>query len=667
MNPAMTGGWQSLLAAAEADGLLRSLDIAFAHWLLRAAVKVTGRVPDDIVLLLAALTSHQHGQGHLRLDLDLLRQAPARLGLDTLPGQALMAALRAHPPASWSSCLLASGVVARAGDATAATPLVLDGHGLYLRRAWRDEVMVAEALRLRMSAPPLLADTIDLRPVLDQLFPAAAQATDWQKLACALAARQRFTVITGGPGTGKTTTVVRLLGLLQSLALAPGGQPLRIALAAPTGKAAARLNESISGAVAALPLPEQVRAAIPTQVSTVHRLLGARGESRRFLHDTGNPLVLDVLVIDEASMLDLELMAALLRALPSEARLILLGDRDQLASVEAGAVLGDLCADAVSGGYAPALAHWLTRQTGADLTAWTTSDASARRLDQHVVMLRQSHRFDAGRGIGRLARLLQEGRAGDLAARSGRADGFAAFAPEVAEVVRATLLEGYEAYWQVVQQAPAASAPEADWTRWADTALTAFDQFRILCAVRASPQGVAGLNADCEARQRQLGRLQGHATWYVGRPVMVTRNDYALGLMNGDIGITLWRPDAAAPEGRRLRVVFRTGAVAGGEAASLRWLLPSRLPSVETVYAMTVHKAQGSEFTRAALVLPAYPLPVMTRELIYTALTRARQQVDLLLTEPSVWRVAAERQAIRSSGLADRLHGLHEIAYPAIF
>lgn len=655
MSLPVMGNWQSLLANAGIEGLLRPLDIALAHWLARAAPVVAEGFPDDVVLLLAALASHQHGQGHLRLDLDLLQHEPARLGLDTPAGQALMAALRACPAASWPTRLLASGLVAAATDiSAAATPLVLDGHGLYLRRAWRDEVLVAEALRARMSAPPLLDDTVDLRPVLGQLFP-DAEATDWQKLACALAARQRFTVITGGPGTGKTTTVVRLLGLLQSLALEQGGQALRIALAAPTGKAAARLNESISGAVAALPLPDRVRAAIPTQVSTVHRLLGARGESRRFLHDAEHPLVLDVLVIDEASMLDLELMAALLRALPPQARLILLGDRDQLASVEAGAVLGDLCANAIAGGYAPVLAAWLTRQTGADLAAWTTADGQTRVLDQHVVMLRQSHRFDAGRGIGRLARLLQEGRAGDLATTT---NGFAAFAPEVSEVVRATLLDGYEAYWQVVQQAPDTSAPDVAWTQWAETALTAFDQFRILCAVRESAQGVAGLNADCEARQRQLGRIQGHAAWYVGRPVMVTRNDYALGLMNGDIGITLWRPDATAPDGRRLRVVFRAGAAISGAAGSedgLRWLLPSRLPAVETVYAMTVHKAQGSEFTRAALVLPAHPLPVLTRELVYTALTRARQQVDLLLSEPSVWRAAASRQAIRSSGLADRL------------
>lgn len=640
---------QAVLAAAEREGLLRPLDVAFAAYLARAADRSTV-VAGDAVLLLAALTSSQHGQGHLRLDLDLLWREPARLGLDSPAGQAVMALLSAG--GELPARLLASGLVADAAlpaSASLTTPLVFDAGGLYLRRAWRDEVLVAEDLRGRMQAPPLLAATVDLRPVLARLFPARSDTVDWQKLACALAARQRFTVITGGPGTGKTTTVVRLLGLLQSLALAEHGQPLRIALAAPTGKAAARLNESIAGAVAALPLDEPVRAAIPTRVSTVHRLLGAQGESRRFRHDARQPLVLDVLVIDEASMLDLELMAAVLRALPAQARLILLGDREQLASVEAGAVLGDLCAGAAAGGYEPVLASWLSEQTGAVLTAWTAAAGQAQALDQHVVMLRESHRFDAGRGIGRLARLLQEGRAGDL-------DDFSGFAPEVNVVTRAALLDGYEAYWQVVQQVPAITADAAEQERWALAALTAFDQFRILCAIREGAEGVAGLNADCEARQRQLGRLQGHATWYAGRPVMVTRNDYALGLMNGDIGITLWQPDASVPEGRRLRVVFRAGS---GDAAvgdsGLRWLLPSRLPAVATVYAMTVHKAQGSEFTRAALVLPAHPLPVLTRELVYTALTRARAAVDLLPGAPALWRTAVSRQAIRSSGLAHRL------------
>jgi len=642
----------ALLRAAEDEGALRPLDTALADYLARCAPAA-----DDATLALAALTSSQHGQGHLLLDLDLLRAEPGRLGLDGPAGRGLAALCGDGPLAGLLDRLRSSGLVASATQAPEATaPLVLDGHALYLRRAWRDEVEVAQRLGRRLCAGALLPADADLRPALDRLFPStpASPVLDWQKLACALAARQPVTVITGGPGTGKTTTVVKLLGLLQELALGDGApadaRPLRIALAAPTGKAAARLNESIAGAVARLAVTDAVRAAIPTQVGTVHRLLGAQGGSRRFRHDERHPLLLDVLVVDEASMLDLELMAALLRALPEQARLILLGDRDQLASVEAGSVLGDLCAGAAGGGYTTELADWLRRQTGADVTPWLAGREPARLLDQHVVMLRDSHRFAPDRGIGRLARLLQDGGAGDPG-------DFSAFAPEVGTLTRAQLPDGYDDYWRVLAEPPSADAGDAAWDAWADLALATFDRFRILCAVREGVDGVVGLNAACEAHQRQRGRIQGQAAWYAGRPVMVTRNDYALGLTNGDVGITLWRPDAAAPGGRRLRVVFRAsaGGVAGTTGGGLRWLLPSRLPAAQTVYAMTVHKAQGSEFERAALVLPAHPLPVLTRELIYTALTRARTRVDIVSAGPAGWRLAAGRQAIRSSGLGARL------------
>lgn len=645
------------LRQAAAAGLLRPLDLALAAWLVEAEPGLP-----EVVLALAALTSQQHGQGHLCLDLAQLRADPAAFGLDVPAADGLRASWSDRSLPGLRARLGLSAVIG--GPAAGASPLVLDGDLLYLRRAWRDETDVAADLRARMRSPSPLAADADLRPVLDALFPDAANAgPDWQKVACALAARQRFTVITGGPGTGKTTTVVRLLGLLQALAMAPGGGtdapaqaggareatrgPLRIALAAPTGKAAARLGESIAGAVAALPLPAPVRRAIPVEVATVHRLLGAQGGTRRFRHHAREPLPLDVLVIDEASMLDLELMAAVLRALPGSARLILLGDKDQLASVEAGAVLGDLCAGAEAGGYAAELAAWLAAQTGADLLPWTAASAP-REVHQHVVMLRHSHRFDAGRGIGRLAADLRAG------IRAGWRDGlpdWPAYAPEVSLCDGAALPAGYADYMAVLSDAPAAGAGDDDRAAWAAQVLAAFDRFRLLAAVRAGRHGVIALNAACEAHWRAAGRLPADAPWYAGRPVMVTRNDYGLGLMNGDIGITLWLPDAAAPGGRRLRVVFRDSGPGGG----LRWLLPSRLPEVETVFAMTVHKAQGSEFDHAVLVLPEQPVPVLSRELVYTALTRAKRHIGLCLPVPALWALAAGRQALRSSGLRDRL------------
>lgn len=648
ISPALTAE----LALAVSTGLLRPLDSALVGFLVSY-----DDAGDELVYWLAALTSEQHGQGHLHLDIPLFLSTPERLGWSTSLAETLLAGWQAL---GWplirgrllASCLIEEVTARASHDLAGTTPLVLDGDCLYLRRAWRDEVWVAEALRQRLRAATNWSAETDLRPVLDRLFPPHRETgsqPDWQKLACALAARQALTVITGGPGTGKTTTVVKLLGLLQSLALTGTGKALRIALAAPTGLAAARLNRAISGAVAALPLPAEVRAAVPAEVTTIHRLLGPLADSRRFRHQENNPLLLDVLVIDEASMLDLELMAAVLRALPATARLILLGDKDQLASVEAGAIMGDLCYQAESAAYAPALGHWLQQQSGEDVSSWVSGSTRVDPVAQHVIMLRHSYRFDAGRGIGRLAQSVRDGSA--LAV-----DDFSEFAPEVQVLPRDDLFDYYQAYWQCLHQPPVLVAGQDGeslaWQDWARRVMEAFGEFRILCAVRAGEHGVAGVNAACE---RYLGVRQGYQdsiTWYVGRPVMVTRNDYALALVNGDVGITLWWPDAEAADGRRLRVVFP--ASDSGDAA-LRWFLPSRLPAVETVFAMTVHKAQGSEFGCAALVLPTQMASVLTRELVYTALTRARHKFLLCQYESPVWRQSIGRQALRSSGLRARL------------
>lgn len=687
------------LAEAERTGLLRSVDAALANFLMRldkahalspaiisndapaalfsANDMVKNEAINTLVYWLAALTSEQHGQGHLHLDIPLFLQMPERLGWTTPLAESLLCSWRVLTWPVIRMHLVASSLVAeicadthddesstKLAGASATTPLVLEADCLYLRRAWRDEVAVASALRRRMQTAPALADTVDLRPMLDQLFPESSThlGLNWQKVACALAVRQGLTIITGGPGTGKTTTVVKLLGLLQGLAIAHQGHALRIALAAPTGLAAARLNSAIARSVAALPLAEEVRACIPSQVTTIHRLLGPIAESRRFRHHENQRLLLDVLVIDEASMLDLELMAAVLRALPDHARLILLGDKDQLASVEAGAIMGDLCGQAEIANYEPSLAQWLSQQSGeallpaingAGLSPATTVQNQA--INRHVVMLRHSHRFDPTRGIGRLAQAVRDGTAATLA-------DFTEFAPEVSVKPRAQLFEGYDAYWQCVQQPPAlniiAAAKAVDdvaWQHWARAALDAFDQFRILAAVREGDNGVSGLNEACERYFKIRQGRELPAMWYVGRPVMVTRNDYALGLMNGDVGITLWWPDEQAENGQRLRVVFRDTENPQGP---LRWLLPSRLATVETVFAMTVHKAQGSEFTCAALVLPTHQVPVLTRELIYTAVTRARDEFVLCQLESTLWRQAVTRQALRSSGLGLRLgHG----------
>lgn len=641
-------------------GWLRELDVAFARFLAR-------EVPDADPLLLAgaALASHQLGRGHVALDLAaLVRDAGDTLALPpedarkdgdqgAAPVEPAML-LAGVDLARWRTALNDARLVAGGeGD----TPLVLQGERLYLRRFWSHEQSVREGIQQRLVEVEAGSDQAQshVRAALDALFPTAGEI-DWQKAACALALRTRFAIVTGGPGTGKTTTVVKLLALLQHLSLSGAqGDPrrLRIRLAAPTGKAAARLQSSIAGAIAKLPLQalagaraEAVRAAIPTDVSTVHRLLGSLGGTRRFRHGADNPLPLDVLVLDEASMIDLETMAAVMAALPARGRVVLLGDKDQLASVEAGNVLGELCRGADEGHYLPRTRDWLQAVSGERIPA-ELIDTHGEALDQVVVKLRRSWRFDADSGIGQLADAVNRGdgqRARELRgqARSdlswleldardaalrrlvldGAADGFASRGGEERPV-------GYRHYLQVAAQAPGADATQEDLDDWARKVLKAYGAFQLLCAVRRGPHGVEGLNRRIATLLHSEKLTSADTGWYAGRPVMVTHNDYALGLMNGDVGIALPMPMPAPDDPQRplLRVAFE------GTDGSIRWILPSRLREIETVFAMTVHKSQGSEFEHAALLLPEVPSRVLTRELVYTGVTRAKNWFTLAVPQ----------------------------------
>ncbi|HYP33727.1 MAG TPA: exodeoxyribonuclease V subunit alpha [Burkholderiaceae bacterium] len=669
-------------------GWLRELDRAFALFLQREAGEV-----DALLLLAAALASHQLGRGHACLVLDAALADPLRVlalpAAGVVRGPVSADAGPLLTPAQllagvdlprWRAALAHPRLV---GDGAGATPLVLAGTRLYLRRYWQFERSIRAAIdaRTRPGALPAPGDAA-LRRALAVLFPPSdAAPLDWQKLACALAARSAFAIVTGGPGTGKTTTVVKLLALLQQLALAPqgGGRALRIRMAAPTGKAAARLNESITKAVTGLALgglddPEAVRAAVPTEVATLHRLLGSRPDTRHFRHDARHPLALDVLVIDEASMVDLEMMAAVLAALPPAARLVLLGDKDQLASVEAGAVLGELCRRADAGHYLPATRDWLAQVAGAAPEARLV-DAAGHPLDQCIAKLRHSYRFSADSGIGRLAEAVN---AGDVVAlRDVQAAGYADLAHLDAAadpgLLRALVFDGaptafvdagtgrvdrgqalpapvgYRRYLAVMAETrPAHGAPQAAFDDWARTVLDAFGAFQLLCALRGGPQGVEQMNPFVERLLHAQGLVAATGPWYAGRPVMVTRNDHDLGLMNGDVGIALALPHPGPSASTMLRVAFPS-AVPGG----VRWALPSRLQAVETAFAMTVHKSQGSEFVHAALLLPERASPVLTRELVYTGITRARHWFTLATTDPAATLLedAIVRRVERASGL----------------
>ena len=649
-------------------GWLRALDKAFVAFLHE-------RDPqgDPLVLLAAALTSHQLGHGHVCLDLfETLKEPDFALSLppegDVQTGAMLLPSqlLEALDGEAWCKALQASSLVEHAGQSSAdaaSRPLVLSERRLYLRRYWTYERRIDGALRQRLAVAE--ATPADLPARLNGLFgiPAQNAPVDWQKLACALATRGAFSIVTGGPGTGKTTTVVRLLALLQAPAVGAGA-PLRIRLAAPTGKAAARLTESISVQVKSLEVDDKVRQKIPSDVTTVHRLLGSRPGTRHFRHHAGNRLPLDVLVVDEASMIDLEMMANLLDALPAHARLVLLGDKDQLASVEAGAVLGDLCRDAEAGWYTAQTRSWLEQVSGENLSASDLQQDldGTHPLAQQVVMLRHSRRFGEGSGIGQLSRLVnqqlpREARA--LLAAGNHADLFAlplkgeqdrAF-ERLALEGRGTEAKGYRHYIERLrEQRPDTRSGLEDprWAAWAGHVLQAFEAFQVLCAVRKGPWGVEGLNERITRALFARKLIDGDQQWYEGRPVLMTRNDYGLGLMNGDIGIALMLPEG---EGQARRHVLRVAFARNDGQGGIRFVLPSRLNDVETVYAMTVHKSQGSEFSHTALVLPEALNPVLTKELIYTGITRAKHWFSLVEPRAGVFEEAVQRKVKRLSGL----------------
>nr|WP_289113268.1 exodeoxyribonuclease V subunit alpha [uncultured Halomonas sp.] len=742
-----------LLALCErwvARGWLRDLDRALVRFLASEA-------PDapTLLLLAAALASHQLGRGHVCLDINATLNAPDfALSLPPegddltdpppLPSDVLATLTLSEWQAALHHPLLTS-------EGPGNTPLVVvtthSANGtpntrLYLRRYWQYEQSLHQHIAARLETTSTGLENIDTastgteskggRPIhwatgdashpgllpqaLNILFK-QSNGLDWQKTACALAARSRFGIITGGPGTGKTTTVVRLLALLQTLQLAQHpSQPLRIRLAAPTGKAAARLNESIAGQVAKLPFTdlttllkeakqegilwegalarddsatEQLKATIPTEVTTLHRLLGARPDTRHFRHSAANPLALDVLVIDEASMVDIEMMAATLSALPAHAQCILLGDKDQLASVEAGSVLGDLCRRAEAAHYTPTTAEWLAQATGQPPPA-EFIDPAGQPLDQAITMLRVSHRFNEHSGIGQLAKAInqpghaQSEREKQQAVTAVLRHGY----PDIHHLVMnddaaldklvihgspSSFLNngegrrdhngqpiapptGYRHYLNVLHaQRPRGASFEENQTAynaWASEVLSAYSHFQLLCALRKGPWGVEGLNQRIASTLRREKLLFGsdytlEKGWYEGRPVLVTQNDYGLKLMNGDIGITLAVPDPRNPQQKLLRVAFPTSDT----DKPIRWVLPSRLHTVETVFAMTVHKSQGSEFLHTALLLPPTLNPILTRELVYTGITRAREWLTVVEAKRGVLNEAVVREVVRVSGV----------------
>jgi exodeoxyribonuclease V alpha subunit len=609
-------GASGLLLEFNDAGVLAAADV---HVALRLAGLVGGT--DDSALLAAALAVRAPRIGHVFVDLERIHETATvdvdePIDLSTLPWP---------EPSYWIASVEASGL------AGPDRPLVLEGGALYLDRYWREEQQVAGDLE-SLAGPAAALDAEILADGITRLFTGESPDAR-QKQAAAAAVLRRLAVVAGGPGTGKTTTVARIVALLEEQALAAGSPPPLVALAAPTGKAAARLAEAVHTEGARLQVDPTIRARLlDLEASTIHRLLGWKpGTHSRFRHDRSNRLPYDVVIVDETSMVSLSLMARLTEAVRREARLILVGDPGQLTSIEAGAVLGDIVGPAADRPQMSAATRdSLARATGSPVQG----EAATSAVGDGIVVLGTVHRF--GGAIERLATAIHAGDA-DAAIDALGDESITWINTDVGDPASLDLTpvrEGAVRTGRAVIEA----ANEGDAAR----AIRELGAFRVLCAHRRGLHGVATWMPRIETWL--AGELPGFAAepWYVGRPLLVTENDHAIRLYNGDTGVVV----TSVSSGRPAAAFERQGEIV--------LFSPTRLAAVETVYAMTVHKSQGSQFDTAAVLLPDPASPILTRELLYTAVTRAQTHLILAGTEEAV-RAAVDRPIARASGLQGRL------------
>jgi exodeoxyribonuclease V alpha subunit len=603
----LAGRATGLLRAFNETGVLSAADVHVAQRLGALA-----DAADEVVLLGAALAVRAPRVSHVCCDLATIRHTAT----NELDEAGDLQALPWPDVSGWVAQLSVSPLVTVGDGGPHDRPLRLEGTRLYLDRYWREERLIAAELLDRSASLVPQVDAESLASGLARLFP--GPEPDLQRQASAAVVECRFAVVAGGPGTGKTTTVARIIALLEEQAAGAGRLPPRVALTAPTGKAAARLQEAVHAEAATMPIGADTRARLlGMSASTLHRLLGWRpGGRSRFRHDRKNPLPHDVVVVDETSMVSLSLMVKLVEAVRSDARLVLVGDPDQLASVEAGAVLGDIVGPAGD------------------------ADPPAAAIGRGIVVLRKVHRF--GGTIAELAAAIQRGdaqatvevlRNGAGVVRWIEADVGDGHVPSALESVRDRVVEAGR---RVVDAARAGEARAA---------LAGLRAMRVLCAHRLGPYGVAAWTGHVERWLNASidGYGEGGA-WYVGRPLLVTQNDHALRLYNGDTGVVV---DAGVG---RVVAAFDRGA-------ELLEVSPRRLAAVDTVHAMTVHKSQGSQFDAVAVILPDATSPILTRELLYTAVTRAQTQLTVVGLEASV-RAAVEHPIARATGLRGQLWGV---------
>ncbi len=611
-------GASRLLFQLHRTGALQAIDLHLGLLLLRLE-------PDEpLVGLAAALVSRAVQAGHVCLDLPHLLEQPLLDQTDT--------PIDIHWPSSdaWVAALKRSSLVGELGGGRAEVALVVDAESrIYLQRYANYQSRLVQALLSRAKAVHPVDESV-LAARLERYFGPAPARLDQQRLAATLALRSGLSVISGGPGTGKTTTVGRLLLLLQEQALHRDATALRMLLLAPTGKAAQRLSESLEASLEKTGADPSLIETLPRSASTIHRALGYSSRTpTRFRRGRDNPLAADVVLVDEASMVDLALMTKLVEAVPPTARLILLGDKDQLASVEAGAIFGDIFAAAGGAGYSKEVVRYAGDLGNPGLS--TATDVPPLR--DCTVHLSTSYRYQDDSGIGRLAKALRDADSTAVAAALTDDNAKLIDTSALSEAGRKRQLEALIS--EALSEYPKTSDP--------GERLTHLLRFRLLAAHRHGALGVEGLNRLAEQTLVAFG-LNPTEGAYDGRPIMISSNDYQLELFNGDIGVLGQDPDS-----KRLAAFFRT-------EAGLRRVQLSRLPSHETVFAMTVHKSQGSEFERVALVLPEQPSAVFTRELLYTGITRAKKSV-VLFGARDVLFSGVQTKVHRSSGICAGLAG----------
>lgn len=639
----------------------RYIDLALANQVSRyqQELQQSSGLSEQQMSLLAALVvelSYQLSRGHVALhlsDFNFMLRLKNLSSLEQLTQQQL------------EELLLKSELVAclpKQQDVLARALLVFDQGRLYFSRQWHNQQILLDGIEQRLA--PLTFSKSQNKYIgeqLNQLFSQQSLQLDWQKIAAANALYNRFSVIAGGPGTGKTTTVTKLLAALLSV-----DQQTHIAMAAPTGKAAARLTESIRAAKSRLAESFAVAELIPEQSYTLHRLLGWTPKGFKYHKD--NPLPYDVVLIDEASMVDMTMMAKLFSALSAKTRIILLGDKDQLSSVEAGSVLADIAdangrEDLNSSARLSLLAQVCKLSTSQQKQLQV--QPRSELICDAISRLRVSYRFDDQAPIGQLAKAVNQQ---DLASclqllnNSEQIEGIQCcwLAEEDSQeqddpLWQQVMVSGFSNYLNLIKRysellkLSSQSQKKQKVTGLTDQQVveifSAFNSYRVLAATRQGSLGVEGLNYTIEQMLKSQGLIhtpKGQELWYSGKPIMISQNDYALGLFNGDVGLLL--PDSTG----QLKVYFENSD------GSVRHFLATRLPQHETAYAMTIHKSQGSEFDRVLTVFPKRFNPVLSKELLYTALTRAKSQFDLVINQ-KVLKQTLQKKIHRESGLSEKL------------